>query len=699
MARAKTERDAELCRRQSVKDDATKICEAARKAFDGQSDRGEAILDHWDAYNCVLSDRQFYHGTSEICTPFVQDALRARQTRFSGQLFPENQKHIEAIGDGSTPFATISLLEHYIRRLKLKTNVVDPLLINGDIEGQYNLYVSWDETTRHVTSKIKRPVEIDGEEAPEDVAEPVEDMADEEEVKDSGPCVEVLSDADIAVFPATAQSIESAIEMGGGVAILRRWTKGEIKRLIAKGDIDKKAAEAIIDTMSSVEKRGEQADAAKAQGSAAGVKVHRGAKVAVVHEIWCKLKIDGDRRLCRIFYAGDNIFLSVKRNPYWCDRVPVLSCPVDRTSGVFKGKAPVAAVLDFHILANDTVNEASDSGHFSMLPIIMTDPTRNPRIGSLVLAPAAIWETSPNDTQFAKFPDMWKDGIERAMALREQIFQTLSVNPSMIPGTTGKNRKMNQAEIAQEQQVDILTTADAVTVLEEGMLTPLLTLILELDHQFRDEAVLVRSFGPVGQKIVMETIEPQQVDRKVSFRWFGVEAAKTVARIQQQIAAVNVLRGIPPQAYPGYKLNLAPVISQLVENSFGPILAPQIFSEEEAISVDPHMENEMLLHGFDTPVHPADDDMQHIQVHLQALQGGDPHGTVKKHLMAHQHAAAVKAQQQMMAKMPQADGGGMNGSPRMGGQPRGPQSQPGAPGAIHPDQMARAGSPIMPRKE
>jgi hypothetical protein len=498
------------------------------------------------------------------------------------------------------------------------------------------------------------------------------------------------------VFPATAPTIELALEIGGGVAILRRWTKGEIERLKANGDIDNQAAKAILDTMTSEKGKARNADVPKAQGAAAGVKVYRDSKVAFVYEIWCKLKVDGKRRICRILWAGEKIFLSIKRNPYWCDRVPVLSCPANRTSGVFKGKAPVASVLDFHIYANDTVNEGADSGHFSLLPIIMTDPAKNPKLGSLVLAPGAVWETSPADTQFAKFPDMWKDAMERVMEVRAQIFQTLGVNPSMIPGTTGKNRKMNQAEVAQEQQVDILTTADAVTVLEEGILSPLLTLILEFDHQFRDESLLVRWFGPVGEKAQMQQLEPQQVDRTVQFRWFGVEAAKTAAKLQQQIAGVNVLRGIPPQAYPGYKLNLAPIVTQMTENLFGPVLAPQIFEQEEVISVDPELENQMMTHGFDTPIHPGDDDAQHLQVHQQAMEGGDPHGTVRKHMQRHQKALEAKAMQKMKASMPSGPSGA---GPRMGGQPQAPQSQPGAPGQIHPDQMARAGSPVMPRKE
>lgn len=696
----KLSRDTNIGKQKKIREQAAKVCLAAKKAFEDQNTRNESAMDHWDAYNTTLGDRQFYHGTSEICTPFVRDAVQARQTRFSGQLFPENQKHIEAIGSDDTPYATISLLEHYIRRLKLKTDVVDPLIVNGDLEGQFNLYVSWEERTRYVTSRVKAPVsDEDGEELPESVAEPVDDMEEEQEVVDSGPRVEVLSDADVVVFPATSQSIEQALEDGGGVAIIRRWTEGVIKRMQAEGEIDKSEADDVLEQMSSLNKTG-SSDIPKAQGEAAGVKIQRGSKIAVVYEVWTKLKINGERRICRILWAGETAFLSIKRNPYWCDRVPLLSCAVDKTSGVFKGKPPVAAVLDFHILANDTVNESADSGHFSLLPIILTDPAKNPKIGSMVLAPAAVWESSPNDTKFAQFPDMWKDGVERVMQIRSQIFQTLSVNPAMIPGTTGSNRKLNQAEIAQEQQVDILTTADAVTVIEEGILSPLLTLILEFDHQFRNDAILVRSFGPVGRQVKMEELEPQQVDRKVEFRWFGVEAAKTAAKLQQQIAGINVLRGIPPQAYPGFKMNLAPIISNMVENLFGPIIAPEVFSKDDPISVDPGIENEMMLHGFDTPTHPGDNDLQHLQVHVQAMQSGDPHGTVRKHIAAHQQQMQAKAMQQHAQAQPQPQGGGGGGPgvPQSGGQPRPPQSQPTPPGMIHPDQMNRAGSPQMPRK-
>ncbi len=693
------DRDAELTTRKSIREDAEEVIGDVDKGFERKRDRAEAIKDHWSAYNNQLSDRQFYNGTSMVCVPFIHDAVEARKTRFANQLFPPSGKFVEVVTEnGDIPHATVSLLEYYVRRLNLKTQVVEPLCVNGDNEGQYSIYVGWDKITREVTRKIRKPVEMEGMEVPADVAEPIDDM-ETKEVEDAGPVVEVLLDNDLLVLPATARSIDHAIESGGSVTILRRWSKAEIKRRKAKKEISSKAADELMEAMGQ-NPSAKDRDTAKAQGRAAGVKVQHDDKVAYVYETWAKMDVGGgERKLCRIYAAGREHVLSVRRCPYWCDQVPVLSIAVDKQSGVFNGRAPVADVLDLWILANDMTNEAADSAHYSAAPIIMSDPTKNPRVSSLVFSPLAVWLTSPNDTSFAKIPEMWREGFERVLEVRAQIFQTLGVNPSMIPGTTGGKNKKNQAEVAQEQQVDILTTISAVEVIEDNILTPLISRILEYDHQYRDDTLTIRGFGEVGRKVIMEEIEPQQVHRRYDFRWFGVEGARNAAQMQQQIAAVNVVRGIPPQQYPGYKLNLAPVITQMFENVFGPRIAPLVFTEDTPITVDPNIENDMMIHGFDVKVHAADEDMQHLQAHMQAVQQTmDPHGTLRKHMGEHQHQLQMKqqAQQQMKAGPPQ--GGAPGGGPAPGGQPSGPQSQPGAPGQIPPDQMAAAGAPQMPRK-
>jgi hypothetical protein len=693
MAR-KTDRDTELSTRPQVKKDLIKVFADVEKGFADQRERADDIRDYWDIYNCRLGERQFYSGNSQIFLPLAHDAIEARKTRFANQMFPQAGRYVEVTTeDGEIPHATMSLLEYYVRWNYLRTRVVRPLLVNGDVEGQYSVYVSWKSTTRNVVSKVKKPVMVDGLE--HEALGKTDDIK-EEEIKDEGPCVEVISDSDLLVLPQTVDTIEDALEAGGSVTIQRRWTKAAIRRMIKDGEIVKDAGEALIKSMQKRE-GGQNPNTPKQLAGAAGIR-GSGSTHTLGYETWTRLKIEGDWRLTRSYYGGEDRVLGCKLCPYWCDKVPIISGPVEKVSGVFKGRPPIADVVDLQVLANDTINEGADTAHFSAMPIVMTDPEKNPRVGTMVLGLAAVWETSPNDTQFAKFPELWRDALERVEAIKSQVNQTLGVNPAMMPGSTGGTKKRNQAEIANEQQVDLLTTADAVTVVEEQILTPMLQRFAEYDHQFRDDEVWVQSFGEVGEKAIMEAVEPIQMNRRYEFRWFGVEAARNAAQMQQQIAGMNVIKGIPPQMYPGYTLQLAPMIVQMAENLFGPRLAPKIFVKVDQPSVDPQIENEMLEHGFDVTTHPGDDDMQHIQAHMELMRVGDPHGNVRKHLMEHQHQLQAKAQQQQQqAQGPSAPSPGGQ-PPAQGAQPGAPGNVKGPPGMINPDQMSAAGAPGMPRK-
>src|ERR1700719_2449365 len=97
----------------------------------------------------------------------------------------------------------------------------------------------------------------------------------------------------------------------------------------------------------------------------------------------------------------------------------------------------------------------------------------------------------------------------------------------------------------------------------------------------------------MGIRAAMQDVSLVQVDRRFEFRWFGVEAARNAQQMQMQIAAINVIKGIPPQQYQGYELNAVPFICQLIENTFGPRLAPEIFKDlKSKLSLDAQTENE-----------------------------------------------------------------------------------------------------------
>ena len=705
-------RDEELCAKQELQESLRKLYADAEKALEGQSDRTNDILDYWDIYNCLLGPKQFYAGNSKIFLPIVTNAINARKVRFTNQIFPSTQRNVDCISeDGQNPNSIIAMMEHYIRKNRLKTTLIPALLKNGDVEGQYTVYVSWQENKRDVVYKELKPIEVEIAED-ELLTDPDEKVVDivEEEVTHRGPKVEIIADADFAVFPATVDSIEEALDSGGGGVILRRWSKAKCLQMVEDGELDEKATKALIETSGDKASQVQKRDTAKSFADAAGIKKDARGTYVIVYEVWAKLTYKGKKRIYRCYFGGPNAFLSCKRNPYWSDKLPIISCPVDKQAGLFKGKSKLSfGVADMQIMANDAVNEGMDSAAYALLPIIMTDPEKNPRVGSMIMDLAAFWETNPNDTQFAKFPELWRDAFEIIAATKAEIFQALSISPANIPQAAGK-KKLNQAEIAQEQQIDILTTADAVSVLEEGILTPMLQRWLELDHQYRDDATLVRQYGDLGANVHMERIEPVQMHRRWELIWFGVEAARAAAQIQLQISAMNVLRGIPPQFYKGYEINLVEPIKMLLENIFGARVAPRVFVDmRRQLSKPAKLENMKMLAGEFVEVSQFDNHQEHMAEHQRAAQEmGDPHRTIEVHNMLHQamlqqqmlqQQQAQQAQQPKPPGSPGAPGGAGPGMPGQGGAPMGPNAMMQRPnGAIPQDQMAAAGSPGMPRR-
>jgi hypothetical protein len=694
-AQEKLDRSEQLIKNKAVKEALLEIYNDVEKGFLEQAERSDDNMDYWDCYNGVLNGKQFYSGNSQIFVPIVYNAVNARKTRFVNQIFPSTGRYVEATTeDGTQPQTEMALLEHYVRTARLRTQVAPALVRSGDVEGQYTVQVTWCESERHVVRRVKRAPEIDeGVEAAADDDDKIDDI-EEETLKEGRPCVEVVSDSDLLVLPATADSLMAALDEGGSITTLCRWTKAKIKKMIATEAIDKTAGEDLLEEMQKDEKPG-QVDTAKEMVDAAGIKGHGRGKFALVYRTWTKLTVDNERRICLAYFAGKDRLLGCKRNPYWSDRIDIISAPVEKVAGSFKGQSKVKPVADLQYQANDAVNEAMDSAAYALMPIIMTDPERNPKIGSMVLSLAAVWETSPNDTKFAEFPALWKDGMEIVATAKAMIFETLSVNPAQIT-TAGaaKAKKMNQAEIANEQQIDMLTTADAVTVLENEILTPMLTFMLELDHQYRDEDLMVREYGETGMRGNMQMVPPVQMDKLYAFRWFGVEAARNAQQMQQQIAGINVVMKIPPQLYKGYTLDLGPVLSQMVENLFGPRMAPLTFRDARMeLSVDPVQENEMLKEGFIVPVHKMDDHMAHMQAHKLLLQEtGDPQGVIKVHMMAHMQALQAQQMEQAQQAGPQPVPG-PGGGPKPGAQPQAPRGGQQPPGAIHADQMKDPAAP------
>jgi hypothetical protein len=672
-------------------------------AFQDKSEQNAMIDECWDIYHCNLNENQAYTGNSKIYVPVVRDAVDARMTRFVNMLFPPSGRYADIVGnDGKVPYDLIALMDYYARRAKLRENVAPALMRTGDCGGQYALYPEWQKHTRCIVSK-KKVAEMQTDLGTDIDGSPEYDDVEYAEDVDEFPSATVLDPRDFVILPATVDTVEEADCVG----IRLRFSKAKIKQWVKDGIFEKDAADQLIGKMGSATDK-PQPDTGKQAAASAGVKTDaKGSKRAEIFQIWTKLKIKGEYRMMVSHFGGPQIILGCKRNPYWSDRVPLITQPVDKEPGTIWSAPPVYRVASLQYQINDFAMMGADSGMFSMLPIVMTDPEKNPRAGSMVLAMASVWLTSPNDTKFAEFPALWKDAIQFIGSLKDQIMQSLGVNPAMLPHGNA-SKKPSQAQVAQEQQVALESAADNTAVIQEGILSKWLEWAYELDYQYRDKAITVKKFGQMGLQADMQQVEPFQERQRYEFKWYGTEGFKAQQQVQAMISWTNVLKELPPQLLNGRKLDLGPVLEYISEVTYGPRIAPNVLIDQRhQLSMSPETENALIRNHFPVQVHDMDDDMAHIQSHFTAFkdvldlppemqQMMQEAVLARGHILEHMKAAKAKAAAAQGAQ-PGSQGAPAQpqiGGPRPGAVPQVPQGAQQPPGMVSTDQMPLS----MPRK-
>ena len=671
-----------------------KMYKPIMESYKNREEADEAIQDYWNIYNAKPDSNQMYQGNSHCYVPVVRDCINGRAKRALKQNFPAKYKHVDAIGtDGNKPYPQLALIEHYIRTTKLKS-VMRSVYVAGDVTGQWNIYVDWLRDIRSVTGMIKRnPViqTVDGEDTELVDINEEEEVLEDSEVIEEGPTVIDFAIEDLAVIPPTVNNIEKA----DIVAIKLRMSKDQIKTMVDEGifilpdDMD------VSDWMDS--KKGvDKVNPSKKRSDDAGIRTEGTNKYALIYEATARIKFeDGKKSLAYVYFAGENQIIGIIKAPQWGQKRPILSAPVDRIGGSFYGISKIEAVKFMQWNLNDFWNMGQDSAMYSLLPIVMTDPEKNPNYASMVFGLAAVWSASPETTKFASFPQLWKDSIGMCQSIKAQIHESLDCNDLMM-GKAPAGRKNANAVGAQQQEssVPILDHAERM---EEELLTPLVERFFEYDTQFREEDLTVLTMGEVGVRASMQTIEPQQWGNRYYFQWVGTEYVMNMQRMQQQISTMNVLRGIPPQQLNGKKLDITPILEILVDNVFGAELSSRILIDERNMyTISPEVENEMMMNGIPVEIHEGDNDAEHIQAHQKSSQmTGDKMGLERNHMQKHMMAMEKKRQMAMAAQQPPpgqpgipgGNAAGVAGTPRMGAQQQGPKGPQQPPGAIGADQM------------
>ncbi|KUY70818.1 hypothetical protein [Burkholderia sp. RF4-BP95] len=676
--------------------EAAKLYPKIAKCYQNKQEQMDRCEEYWSIYNAQPDENQQYSGNSQCYIPAVRNAVNARVKRTLAQLFPVNHKHVGATGpDGNIPFAQISLLEHYIRSAAIK-DVVRADLIAGDVTGQWNLYVDWSRTQRRITELIKKPPILEDHELGgevEDLAADEDDWDWEKESKDvttEGPDIVQFATEDLAVYPPTCNDIEKAT----ATAIRLRLTIDAVERFVDEGVFVGVEAKELIDNLAKPDGGREKYVPPKKRTGDAGIRTEGTFKYALIYEVHTNLDLGNGKEPCFVYFAGQDVILGIIRNPFWSGKRPIISAPIERITGSFFGISKIEPVKFLQWNLNDYWNMGQDSAQYSLLPITMVDPLSNPNYQSMVVGLAAVWLTDPSKTKFANFPAIYKDAMMLCQGIKQEINESMDVNDAMLGKMpAGRKNQAQMAAMAQQQESNIIDNAKRY---EEVILNPLVEWMFELDRQFRTEELTVEVLGELGARANLQVIPPQAFGERYFFRWCGTSYQQNLQRMQQMIAWMNVLRGIPPQQLDGRRLNIGPILEYGTEQIFGPEVAPRILIDERNLfHLDPQDENLMMHNGLPAEIHQADDDRAHIASHLQAAQlTGDAAGLFRAHIQQHQQAMQAKLQAQQAPKplqgQPGVPGGaapGVAGTPRAGAQPGQPRPQ-GPAGMIHPDQLA-----------
>ena len=374
----------------SLQEKLSKIYEQVTTGFkEEKQDQSDNIDEYWDIYNCDLGENQQYDGDSQIYEPIVHDAIEARRKRFTGMAFPNVGSNFEVISEqGDMPTSTTATLQQYIKKVNLRS-IVSTLFLNGDVEGQWSLMPDWKTSERTIKQKIKKPIEGTDEYTVE---------IEEQTIYDEGPELTIIPAQDLWMFPATASNVQDC-EI---VAVALRLTDEAIDDKVDEGIFLKGAVKLLQKDAGEDQVKW----AEKERTKDAGVRMKAGQKFSLIYMVFAKLKLDGEKCPAIIYFGGPSNVLGVIKNPYWSQKIPIITEPISRVAGSAWGKSMVAPVAALQYQLNDISNMGQDSAMYTLMPIVMTDPMKNPQYSSMVMAMAAVWSTSPNDTKVIEFPEI-----------------------------------------------------------------------------------------------------------------------------------------------------------------------------------------------------------------------------------------------------------------------------------------------------
>lgn len=444
------------------------------------------------------------------------------------------------------------------------------------------------------------------------------------------------------VYPETADSVDSAFCVMEQIIVDRSM----LERGAMSGMYNADAVQSVIKR-----KHADISDAAQSQLRRFGPTSQQGNLMASEHEIieyWGFYPLNGeDQPLvdCIISICDRGTVLRAKKNDLGFR--PYVSARCVQLASEFYGFTPVDTVTALQQHLNTVNNQALDCATFSLNPIAAIDPAilNDPNlVKQFVLSPGQKWPVHPESIAWRTIPDVSSTGYKAAAQLSGVISNSLHSDFSLPAAGKTATAYLGGAGVIS----DILS--GVVGNIESQCLTPMLHKLLRLAYLNMPQEEEIAVTGEDGVVIGIN-LKRDDIEAGVSIRWAAAEMTMAAQiKSQQLIQFFSIASRVPPQMWMsfGIRFRLDRLLKTLWSEAFNLHGEDRLFENIAAYApLDANVENSLLAEGVAVPVHPLDNDMEHLAVHSRIIQNPQS--------MLHQQQHQMKLSMMMgMAPMGQA---------------------------------------------
>lgn len=342
------------------------------------------------------------------------------------------------------------------------------------------------------------------------------------------------------------------------------------------------------------------------------------------------------------------VAVQIRQNPHYDQEHPYLMAKLDEMIGDGFGHGLAEPLQTMQYFLNDMKNQLNDMITYSLNPIVKYEAGGVVNPNNLTIAPGALWALNSMDAvQFERPPEVPQSGWMGVQNVEKELDEFSGIEK--VPAT-GRRPATQVAAIQQDSGLAILDWSENI---ESQVMSPFLRKQFMLNQQFLDDEVWFRVLGKEPEKI-----SPEDLVGNFNFIWLGANQTQTLAvKSQQMMNFLQVSANIPPS--PDFRIDWGNILKRIWKEGMGLDGEDSIIVQmNDKSMMSAEAENAALIFGALLPVHPLDNDQEHIQTHQQILQiptlDESTRDNIVEHLSRHQSAMQAKQQtQQGQQQQPQ----------------------------------------------